>query len=472
MENVGNIEASAIREFLDNLVETDRPRAHRLRSDSILDEIHLLGLEPGRPVMVAMPNGGQFIAVVLALLAEGVVPILLPPAAPASRIARMARALGADALIAPTIPPELRDSESPHRTGQTAQLAFLHGVDTCGYQPGEIILLTSGTSGVFSGCLHRIDSLLLNATRHARVIGQTGADSVLINLPMHYSYAFVAQMLATLVSGGKAVISGPPFTPARYERTIRDHMVTVSSVTPVMVASWCQARRELPAPLRVLTVGGAALDTALVADLVRRNPDLALYLTYGLTEAGPRVSTLAAHLEPPERYSSVGLPLPGVHVDLRRPEPDDEVGELIIGTDTGMLRRVGRRDAPASSTTDTTISTGDMFSMDDEGYLYFQGRQPYSVLIGGEKVCLKSVCAIAETLPGILGAQAWTQETPAGDIVFTLDLYCDDTTQVDEREIRRQLAKILLRSEQPTSVQIHPASHLGWRKSRLQGSEV
>lgn len=463
---VADIEPSAIQDFLDNLVQVDQPQVHRSRFDPIVDEVHLLGLEPGRPVMVAMPNGRPLITVVFALLARGAVPVLLPPSAPPSRIQRMAQALGAEALIAPRIPACLQNGELPYTLGDLAQLKFLRGVDTRQYEPGEIILLTSGTSGVFSGCLHRIDSLLLNAQRHVRAIGQTADDRVLINLPMHYSYAFVAQMLGTFVSGGRAIIAGPPFTPVRYARTIQDHEVTVSSLTPASIPSWRRTGRRLPTALRRLTVGGDALSAASVADLLQRNPGLELYLTYGLTEAGPRVSTLAAHLEPPRRYGSVGLPLPGVEVHLRRTNPDAEVGELIVETDTAMLRRVGWRDVPAGPVCDTrtSIGTGDLFRMDDDGYLFFSSRQPSSVIIRGERVCLRSVCAIAETIPGVCGAEAWTHEDAGGEVVFTLDVYCADAASVSDREIRQHLAKLLLRSEQPTHLLVHPAPHLGWRK--------
>ncbi|WP_371574165.1 class I adenylate-forming enzyme family protein [Streptomyces sp. NBC_01314] len=482
MKTVGTLEASAVQHFLHHLVQADRPEARLPTLDFVVDELRALGVEPGRTVMVAMPNGGAFTAVVLALLAHGAVPALLPPSAPPSRIERMARALGADAIVAPRIPAELLNGEAPHLIGGIAQFATLPGADSHSHHPGEIILLTSGTSGVFSGCLHHVDSLLRNAARHVGSIGQTADDTVLINLPTHYSYAFVAQLLGTLVSGGRAVIAGPPFTPVSYRRTIEEYEVTVSSLTPALVETWRRTGRPLPAPLRRLTVGGDAFGASSVADLLAHNPNLELYLTYGLTEAGPRVSTLAAHLEPPRRHTSVGLPLPGVEVRLRTESPEDRVGELVVETDTAMLRRVGRREpstqpdggGPTTGDTGTpigspgpvrtAIGTGDLFEMDDEGYLFFRGRRPSYVISRGEKVSLRSVCEIAETLPGVRGAQAWTHENDAGEVVFTLDVYCADDS-VDDQEIRRRLAKVLLRSEQPARVLVHPAAHLGWRKS-------
>lgn len=463
MRPVGALEPDTIRAFLSELVETDRPERRPTSFDTVVDELGGAGIEPGNPVLVAMPNGGPFVTVLLALLARGAVPVLLPSAAPPSRIERMGRALGANVLVAPRIPAELRDGAPTHTIADEARLARLTGLETQDYRPGEIILLTSGTSGVFSGCLHRLDALLRNATRHAAAIGQTGTDRVLINLPMHYSYAFVAQLLATLVTGGTAVITGPPFTPARYESILREHTVTLSSLTPPLMVAWRRTGRRLPVSLRALTVGGGALDALSVADVLKRNPGLELYLTYGLTEAGPRVSTLAAHREPAHRHASVGLPLSGVRVSLRPENPQDTAGELIVETDTAMLRRVGRRDVLTDGT-GAAVATGDLFERDDDGYLYFRGRRPTYVISRGEKVSLRSVCEAAESIPGVTGAEAWTHEDADGDSVFTLDVYCRDDS-LGEQDIRRHLARVLLRSEQPARLLVHPASHPGWRKS-------
>ena len=58
-------------------------------------------------------------------------------------------------------------------------------------------------------------------------------------------------------------------------------------------------------------MGGDALAPELVARLVELRKGKEVYITYGLTQAGPRVSTLAAHAEPASRFASVGLPHEG-----------------------------------------------------------------------------------------------------------------------------------------------------------------
>lgn len=459
-----------VQPFLDGIVAVDREASAASDVQGVVEILRACGVGAGTAVLVVMPNGRAFAETVFAVLLRGAVPVLLSSAAPASRIRRIAEVIGASVVIVPAIPVALQDGMPPQALSEHAQIAFLNIPQRRDYEAGQIILLTSGTSGIFSGCLFDVDALLRNACRHAAAIGQGSGDTVLINLPTYYSYAFVAQILATYAVGGRAVISGPPFTPANYGRVLAEYGVTVSSLTPVMVEAWRNSgAQHLPASLRCLTIGGASLAARSVGDILRRNPSLEVYLTYGLTECGPRVATLAAHREPAARHASVGLPLPGVAVELRRDHPAHDVGELIVETDTGMIRRIGRSDADPIPVADgrVRIATRDIFRMDADGYLYFQERRSSSALIRGEKVDLRSVCKLAESIDGVAKAEAWIQNDHDGGDSFMLDVYC--RASLTSGDIRRQLGRVLLRSEQPTHLALHPETHIGWRKTEDAG---
>lgn len=429
-----------------------------------------LGAAPGRAVLVALPNGTGFVATLFALLLLGAVPALLPYAAPPARIRRIAEMLGADLLLlsdgAPISPLQPRDS------GQllpALQWVRLQDVAIRAYEPGEVILLTSGTSGIFSGCVFDSADLLRNARRHAASIGQNADDRLLINLPLFYSYAFVAQLLSSYVTGNEVVLATLPFTPVHYQRTLERHGITLSSLTPVMVAALAQAGLDRLPTLRRLTVGGDALAAEHVSALLRLNPGLELYLTYGLTQAGPRVSTLAAHQEPATRHASVGRPLEDVDVALNAAPGADE-GELLVFTDTAMKRRVRAGEAvslPPTQGRKRRIATGDHFHLDADGYLFFRQRNPLFVMRRGEKVCPRSVCETVEALPGVMSAQAWLEANPTAndEVSLILDVQSQDPN-LGERELRQQLARVLLRSEQPDRLSVTYTQNVVWQKDR------
>ena len=464
------LEPDTIQRFLDDMVQADQAQPIAIKVDDVIADLRAKGVQPGHPVMVAIPNSKAFVAVVFGILALGAVPVLLPSSAPPARIQRIAHIVGASALVGLNISPALSPADSVSALAGVAKFAFIDQRAPHAYPEHHIILLTSGTSGIFSGCLFHINALLLNASRHIAAVGQSASDRVLINLPMYYSYAFVAQLLASFLLNNRTVIAGPPFTPEHYEHTIRQYQITLSSLTPLMVDAWLEAGDQpLPEPLRRMTIGGDALSTASLKALLDRTPGLALYVTYGLTQAGPRVATLAAHKAPPSKYGSVGQPFPDIRVYLRKDHPDDDDGELIVETDSGMTRRItGAEDEPDTPRIGDhrIIHTGDRFLIDDDGYLFFKRRKPSYVMSRGEKVSLKSVSDIAETIPGVARAEAWVHEydEASGNSLFTLDVYCEDDT-LTEGDIRRQLGRTLLRSEQPTVITLHAAADIGWRKT-------
>ncbi|MEU7746481.1 class I adenylate-forming enzyme family protein [Nonomuraea sp. NPDC049158] len=415
----------------------DRLGSDRLRTDRLAaDQLGTDGL--GNVVVLALPSGTALLRYLFGALHGGAVPVAVPPAMPASRLVEVARRLGARLLVAPygrAVP-----GTEVRRFGRTA-VAALPGPWQY-HDPGHVIILTSGTSGIFSGCLHRASSLFRNAARHAGAVGLRADDTMLVTLPLNFSYALVAQALAGLVTGARLVVTGPPFSQRGYLDAVRRHGVTSSSLTPFLLRNLVPG--EPPRGLRMLTVGGDALPSEEVTALVQARSDLEVYITYGLTEAGPRVSTLAAHREPAHRHGSVGRPLPGVEMSLR--DVRDGVGELLVTSDTVLVRRVGvadgrtrdtstapgqivtdgrvpdRRTAPGQIVTDSRaldrrtapgqIATGDLFRLDSDGYLYFAGRMGDSCVVDGVKVSLSSVRRLAMGLPGVVAAT--TRPCPGG----------------------------------------------------------
>jgi long-chain acyl-CoA synthetase len=426
----------------------------------VVDAIAALGLPPGSLVMVAMPNGRLSLAAFFGTLLAGAVPVLLPPGAGAARITEISRAFGGAALIAPRIDPARYGAAAVHPLGDRCEAVLLGGPARPPYRPGEVVMMTSGTSGITSGCLHGIDALLRNADRHATAIGQRADDTVLVSLPLYYSYGLVAQALAAFVRGSRLVVSGPPFTPASFAGTVRAHDVTVSSLTPSGAARLAAEPSTGPAGLRVLTVGGDALDPAHVRALLAAGPRRELYLTSGLTEAGPRVTTLAAHREPERRWASVGVPLPGVRTYLRDAAGDGPGAELVVESDTVLRRRL-----PGSApTVPGTVATGDRFDIDDDGYHVFRGRTADSIIVGGEKVWLPSVRRLAGEVPGVRHARTTVYRDDRNELRYSLDVAVDDPGPRQAAEIERALNRVLLRAERPHRITVCRATTEEWRK--------
>jgi acyl-CoA synthetase (AMP-forming)/AMP-acid ligase II len=123
--------------------------------------------------------------------------------------------------------------------------------------------------------------------------------------------------------------------------------------------------------------GTSATPPELVAAIRDALPHTVTRVFYGSTEAGP--GTVLSHVDLERKPGSVGLPQPGVDVRL-----DD--GEVCIRSDLLMDGYFDQPDATAEALRDGWYHTGDLGSLDDEGYLSIVGRARDVIRTGGETV--------------------------------------------------------------------------------------
>ncbi|WP_426732360.1 class I adenylate-forming enzyme family protein [Myxococcus faecalis] len=454
MTELADIPLSSIQAFLDRVrdltCETGMSTRHRV--ESLAEAWRARGLRPGDVVLLAMPNGAELLTQLFAILAARGVPALVSPSAPALRQQTLVEALPARALVTMRRPaPLAHDADRFHLGG--AEVALFSEAQPPGTQPGEMVLLTSGTSGFASGCVFDLEALFRNARRHSDAVGLRAGDTVLVNLPLYYSYSMVAQAFASLLRGADLVISGPPFQPVAYLRLLAEQGITVSALTPLLVRALLQQGGAFPEGLRSLGVGGDVLSPEHVERLLRLRPRGELYLTYGLSEAGPRVATLSAHAEPAHRYASVGRPLPGTQVSLVPRGPGGQK-ELLVSSDTLMKRRIGlvEGDKLHAWRGPRLLATGDIFDIDADGYLYFQGRLSDFLVRGSEKICMASVRRLATTLPGVLTARTQVVSGTEGDDYEMILTVADEGRPLEH--VSEALSRLLRLAERPRRIQV------------------
>lgn len=462
---IGPLPEAQIAAFFERTVDVSVDALRERPFTDLADRWRALGLRPGDLVLLSLPTGVALLHHFFGVIAAGGVPALLAPGTPSARIREMVSLMGARAVGAVRLPAAGLDPERVDHVG-LIEVAWYPASAEPAAAPGEVVMLTSGTSGFASGCVTTLDAMLRNGARHADAIGQRAGDTVLISLPLHFSFAMVAQALATLGRGGRLVIAGPPFREDAYVKVIAAEGVTVSSLSPTQVRTLLQHGTPFPPGLRTLGVGGDSLSPEHVADLLRRRPGAELYLTYGLTQAGPRVATLAAHAAPPSRYASVGLPLADTKVWLSDLGDGSGRTELIVASDTVMRRRIGLIEGRIHDDLRApgVLATGDVFEQDDEGYLFYRGRLSEYILRGGEKVCVATVRRVATRLPGVVTARTRVKKGEDGE---DYDLVLVVTGETPEPEqYRGLLAKSVRRAELPQGIEIvadHQAHGLGYK---------
>jgi long-chain acyl-CoA synthetase len=164
----------------------------------------------------------------------------------------------------------------------------------------------------------------------------------------------------------------------------QQHRVQIAAVVPSMLQLLLAEPLEEYdlRELRYVASGAAPLPTEAIAEFTRRLPNVEIREGYGLTETSGLVAT-----NPPgrSRYGTVGLPVPGTEVQIA----DD--GEVLVRSELVMK---GYWDAPeltAAALADGWLKTGDIGSVDEDGYLSIIDRKKDLILRGGFNVFPRDV---------------------------------------------------------------------------------
>jgi acyl-CoA synthetase (AMP-forming)/AMP-acid ligase II len=281
----------------------------------------------------------------------------------------------------------------------------------------------------------------------------TPDDVILDVLPLAFDYGLYQILLAFQV-GARVVLEKSFAYPARTIALLEREAITGLPGVPTLFALLLKypdlLRRELPA-LRYITNTAAALPTSHILELRAAFPTVRLFSMYGLSEC-KRVSYL-----PPEeldrRPSSVGIAIPNTEVYIVGEDgarlPPGEVGELVV-RGSHVMRGYWRapelsakRFRPGPLPGETILYTGDLFRMDEDGFLYFVARTDDVIKSRGEKVSPREVENAVCQLDGVAEAAViGVPDSLLGQAIL-LVVAPRAGMELSERDVRAHCARVL-----------------------------
>lgn len=265
-------------------------------------------------------------------------------------------------------------------------------------EPSDAVLIvyTSGTTGRPKGVCLSHGAVTANASMNARSQHFGAHEVYLTSTPLYHTAA--AARVFTMLEGAHTHIVMPRFEPSAWIEAVEAHGVTSTIVVPTQIHRILDHEAYAPqrtASLRLLVYGTAPSSPRQVWRM-RQELGCGLYHGYGLSETVGVVTALTpadhAALAGPEdpRLGSVGRAVRGNEVVVRRPDGDEvvpgQVGEITVRTPKIMS---GYWDDPAA--TDTAFDggwllTGDLATVDGEGYITIVGRSKDVIISGGVNV--------------------------------------------------------------------------------------
>lgn len=302
-----------------------------------------------------------------------------------------------------------------------------------------LILYTSGTTGAPKGVMLSHANLLANAEAVVAYLELVPEDRVLSVLPFYYAYG--ASVLHThLISGACVVLAPNLLFPHLVLKVLEQERATGFSGVPSTFALLLQhvalGEHDLSS-LRYLTQAGGAMSPALTQRLREALPHPRLFVMYGQTEATSRISWLPPH-RLDEKLGSVGIPVQGLEWKILRddhtPATPGEPGEVWVRGDNVMLGYWMNPDATAAVLQDGWLRTGDMGSLDADGYLFLQGRRSDMIKTGAHRVHPTDVEEVIAEIPGISEvAVVGVDDEVLGQVVKAFVVATDQQPRAEDR---------------------------------------
>jgi acyl-CoA synthetase (AMP-forming)/AMP-acid ligase II len=304
------------------------------------------------------------------------------------------------------------------------------------------LIYTSGTTGDPKGVMCDHSNVAFAASSVIQYLQNVESDVIINVLPLSFGYGLY-QVLMTFRFGGTLVLERSFAYPAVILKAMEQERVTGFPGVPTLLAMVVQmdlTPYDLSS-LRFITNAAAALAASQIQDLRKKFPSVAFYSMYGLTETKRTLYLPPDQLD--KRTGSVGIAIPGTEVWV-----EDESGKRLGAGKVGELVVRGRHvmrgywEAPQATSErfrpgplpgERLCYTGDLFRMDEDGYMYFVSRKDDIIKSRGEKVSPKEVENILYSLKGVReAAVVGVPDAILGQAVKALIVPVDDRLTVPQ----------------------------------------
>jgi O-succinylbenzoic acid--CoA ligase len=379
------------------------------------------GVRRDASVVLELRAGVEYVVLLHGLMKLGAIVLPLNPAVAApEREAELERA-----------EPALVISEPGRLTATEADLPLLgeHDLDAL-----HCRILTSGTSGGVRSIGLTYGNHLWSAVGSAFNLGVDPADRWLCCLPLYHVGGLSIVMRSVIYGTGAIVHDG--FDTDAVAASLEADDVTLLSLVPTGLVRLLEAGVDLSGP-RAILIGGGPVPIEVMEEATGRGATVVQ--TYGLTEAASQVTTLTPQ-EAVRKLGSAGRPLLTTHLRIQD-------GEILVQ---------GPTVAPGCADEDGWLHTGDLGRIDDEGFLYVEGRLGDVIVTGGENVVPGEVEDVLLRHPSVADAAAVGRADPEWQEAVAAVVVLREGARASEEELRSHCASQLAGFKVPKRFEFVP----------------
>jgi acyl-CoA synthetase (AMP-forming)/AMP-acid ligase II len=329
------------------------------------------------------------------------------------------------------------------------------------------IIYTSGSTGTPKGVMSTHRNMVFAATSISTYLENTADDIIFCALPLAFDYGLYQLIMAMRVGATLVLEKNFVFPYKAIEIMVRERVTGfpgVPTMFSLLLGLKDLANYDLSA-LRYVTNTAAALPVSHILALRAAFPQATLFSMYGLTEC-KRVCYLPPQ-ELDQRPGSVGIAIPGTEVYIVDENgtrvPPGTIGELVVRGSHVMRgywekpTETAERYKPGPLPGETVLYTGDLFRMDEDGFLYFISRKDDIIKSRGEKVSPKEIENTLYAMEGVREvAVVGVPDATLGEAIKVF-VAPQEGVVLTERDVRAYCARHLEDFMMPKYVEIWPA---------------
>lgn len=288
-----------------------------------------------------------------------------------------------------------------------------------------VVLFTSGTTGKPKGVKLSHKNIIENLKGIDGYFSVRKGQKLLITRPLVHVAVFTGELLFALYKGLEIDFYEEVFQPSRMAHYIDENRVQIFCCTPTLM--YHLSRYLIGESLESIVISGEQLTGGVINILKEKYSKLNFYNVYGLTENSPRVSALC-----PDNFfkkiGSVGKPIAHTEVKLCN-------GELLVKSPSVMQGYLGDFEKTQEKIRGGWLYTGDMASIDTDGYIFILGRKDNLIIRSGMNIYPAEIENVVLQIEGVKSCIVYGES----DVHYGEKICMKVIADINASELRKEL---------------------------------
>jgi len=284
-----------------------------------------------------------------------------------------------------------------------------------GLSPQDVVNMqyTSGTTGFPKGVMLTHYNIINNGNAIADCMRLTYRDRLCIPVPLFHCFGCVLGVMACVTKGATMVLIDH-YNPIKVMEAVQRERCTGLHGVPTMFIGILENQKFNEYDFSTLRTGimaGSPCPTKIMRQVIEKMNMKDITIAYGQTESSPVITQTRVDDPIEVRVSTVGKPLPGVEVKIIDPDTGEEVepgeqGELIT-RGYGVMKGYYKMEEATKAAIDADgwLHTGDLATVDKNGYYRITGRLKDMIIRGGENIYPREIEEFIYTHPAVKDVQ-------------------------------------------------------------------